>query len=126
MLGIKPKNKFLIYGRGDTIVIKKLELPNLKKESTDIFKMMDKKGLKISDEEIQKKYPQLARPIDDSTLRVVLDTNVLVNAKKINYWRSSLFSCFFRYTNKKTLIPATTTITAATTIAALVEKISFF
>jgi AbrB family looped-hinge helix DNA binding protein len=53
-LGIKPKNKFLVYGRGDTIIMKKLELPNLKKEWEDIFKMMDKKGLKISDEEIQK------------------------------------------------------------------------
>ena len=53
-LGIKPKNKFLVYGRGDTIIMKKLELPNLKKEWEDIFKMMDKKALKISDEEIQK------------------------------------------------------------------------
>lgn len=53
-LGIKPKNKFLVYGRGDTIIMKKLELPDLKKEWADIFKMMDKKGLKISDEEIQK------------------------------------------------------------------------
>jgi AbrB family looped-hinge helix DNA binding protein len=53
-LGIKPKNKFVIYGRGDTIIMKKLELPNLKKEWEDIFKMMDNKALKISDEEIQK------------------------------------------------------------------------
>ena len=53
-LGIKPKNKFLVYGRGDTIIMKKLELPNLKKEWEDIFKMMDKKALKISDEEILK------------------------------------------------------------------------
>jgi len=34
--------------------MKKLELPNLKKEWEDIFKMVDKKALKISDEEIQK------------------------------------------------------------------------
>jgi AbrB family looped-hinge helix DNA binding protein len=53
-LGIKPKNKFLVYGRGDTIIMKKLDLPSLKKEWEDIFKMMDKKALKISDEEIQK------------------------------------------------------------------------
>ena len=53
-LGIKPKNKFLVYGRGDTIIMKKLELPSLKKEWEDIFKMMDKKALKISDEKIQK------------------------------------------------------------------------
>jgi AbrB family looped-hinge helix DNA binding protein len=53
-LGIKPKNKFLVYGRGDTIVMKKLELPSLKKEWDEIFKLMDKKELKLSDEEIQK------------------------------------------------------------------------
>ncbi len=53
-LGIKPKNKFLVYGRGDTIIMKKLELPSLKKEWDDIFKMMDKKKLKTSDEEILK------------------------------------------------------------------------
>lgn len=53
-LGIKPKNKFLVYGRGDTIIMKKLALPSLKKEWDDIFKLMDKKALKMSDEEIQK------------------------------------------------------------------------
>ncbi len=53
-LGIKPKTKFLVYGRGDTVIMKKLELPDLKKEWEDIFKLMDKKELKISDKEIQK------------------------------------------------------------------------
>jgi AbrB family looped-hinge helix DNA binding protein len=54
-LGIKPKTKFLVYGRGDTVIMKKLELPDLKKEWDDIFKMMDRKELKISEKEIQKK-----------------------------------------------------------------------
>ena len=53
-LGIKPKNKFLVYGKGDTIIMKKLVLPDLKKEWEDIFKLMDKKQMKISDEDIQK------------------------------------------------------------------------
>ena len=53
-LGIKPKNKFLVYGKGDTIIMNKLDLPNLKKEWDDIFKLMDKKELKMSEEEIQK------------------------------------------------------------------------
>lgn len=53
-LGIKPKNKFLVYGKGDTIIMKKLDLPSLKKEWDDIFKLMDKKELKMSEEEIQK------------------------------------------------------------------------
>jgi AbrB family looped-hinge helix DNA binding protein len=53
-LGIKPKNKFLVYGRGDTIILKKLELPSLKKEWENIFRLIDKKSVKISDEEISK------------------------------------------------------------------------
>jgi AbrB family looped-hinge helix DNA binding protein len=53
-LGIKPKTKFLVFGRGDTVIMKKLELPDLKKEWEAIFKMMDKKMLKLSDEQIQK------------------------------------------------------------------------
>jgi hypothetical protein len=34
--------------------MKKLELPDLKKEWEEIFKTMDKKGLRLSEEEIQK------------------------------------------------------------------------
>jgi AbrB family looped-hinge helix DNA binding protein len=57
-LGIKPKTKFLVYGRGDTVIMKKLELPNLKKEWEAIFKLMDKKELKISDKEVQKEIAE--------------------------------------------------------------------
>ena len=53
-LGIKPRTKFLVFGRGDTVIMKKLEMPDVKKEWDDIFKMMDKKGLKLSEEEIWK------------------------------------------------------------------------
>jgi AbrB family looped-hinge helix DNA binding protein len=52
-LGIKPKTKFLVYGKGDMVIMKKLELPDLKKEWDDIFKAIDKKQLKLSDKEIQ-------------------------------------------------------------------------
>ena len=53
-LGIKPKTKFLVYGKGDTVIMKKLELPDMKKEWNEIFKAMDKKNLKFSESEIQK------------------------------------------------------------------------
>lgn len=52
-LGIKPKNKFLVYGKGDTIIMKKLEIPDLKKEWNKIFEMMDKKELGISEKEVE-------------------------------------------------------------------------
>ena len=57
-LGIKPKTKFLIYGRGDTVIMKKLELPDLRKEWEDIFKLMEKKELKMSNKEIQKEIAE--------------------------------------------------------------------
>ena len=57
-LGIKPKTKFLVYGRGDTVIMKKLELPDLRKEWEDIFKLMDKKELKMSNKEIQKEIAE--------------------------------------------------------------------
>ena len=82
-LGIKPKNKFLVYGKGDTIIMKKLEIPDLKKEWDNIFEMMDKKELGISEKEVleevklaEKDQPENRCPM----LRVVLDTNVLVSA----------------------------------------------
>ncbi len=53
-LGIKPKTKFLVYGRGDTVIMKKLELPDLKREWEEIFKLMDKKELKLSNEDVQR------------------------------------------------------------------------
>lgn len=61
-LGIKPKNKFLVYGKGDTIIMKKLELPNMQKEWDDILKIMDKKQLSLSDEEIQKEIVTVRKP----------------------------------------------------------------
>ncbi|MBT0160120.1 AbrB/MazE/SpoVT family DNA-binding domain-containing protein [Candidatus Bathyarchaeota archaeon A05DMB-2] len=57
-LGIKPKTKFLVYGRGDTVIMKKLELPDLKKEWEDIFRLMDKKELKLSEKQIQKEIAE--------------------------------------------------------------------
>jgi AbrB family looped-hinge helix DNA binding protein len=53
-LGIKPKNKFLIYGKGDIIIMKKIELPDLKKEWDAIFELMDKKELTLSEQDVQK------------------------------------------------------------------------
>lgn len=52
-LGIKPRTKFLVFGRGDTVIMKRLELPDVKKEWEDILQMMDEKGLKLSEKEIQ-------------------------------------------------------------------------
>ena len=60
-LGIKPKTKFLVYGKGDTVIMKKLDLPDIKKEWDEIFKMMDKKELKLSEKEILEEIAQARR-----------------------------------------------------------------
>lgn len=57
-LGIKPRTKFLVYGKGDTVIMKKLELPDMKKEWNEIFKIMDKKNLQLSENEIQKEVAE--------------------------------------------------------------------
>ena len=60
-LKIKPKNKFLVYGKGNTIILRKLELPDLKKEWNEIFEMMDKKELKLSEKEIEEEIRQVRK-----------------------------------------------------------------
>lgn len=46
-LGIKPKTKLVVYVVNGVIVMKKLEIPDIKKEWNGIFKSMDKKNLKL-------------------------------------------------------------------------------
>lgn len=49
---IKPRTKFVVFGSGDTVIMKRLELSDLKREWKEIFKVMDKKGLRLSETEI--------------------------------------------------------------------------
>ena len=51
-LGMKPKTKLLVFGKGDIVIMKKLEHPDLRKEWDEIFSAMDAKKLKISEKEI--------------------------------------------------------------------------
>ena len=60
-LGIKPRTKFLVFGKGDTVIMKKLELPDMKREWNEIFKTMDKKNLKLSESEIQNEVAEVRK-----------------------------------------------------------------
>lgn len=51
-LKIKPKTKFAVYARDNTIIMKAFEVPALGKEWSEIFNMADKKNLKISEKEV--------------------------------------------------------------------------
>ncbi|MCP8317740.1 MAG: AbrB family transcriptional regulator [archaeon] len=56
-LGIKPRTKLLVYSVEDTIILKKLTVPDLEKEMKELYKEIDKKIAKygeLSEEEIQK------------------------------------------------------------------------
>ena len=61
MMGLKAKSKFVVVGKGDTIIMKKLVIPDLKKDWNDIFKKMEKKNLKIPDIEIGKQIKTYRR-----------------------------------------------------------------
>ena len=55
-LGIKPRSKLLVYSVEDIIILKKLTLPDVKKEMQDIWKEVDKKIAKygeLSEAEVQ-------------------------------------------------------------------------
>jgi len=60
-LGIKPKTRFLVYGKDDTVIMKKLELPDMKKEWDEIFKVMEKKNLNLSESDIQNEVAQVRK-----------------------------------------------------------------
>ncbi len=52
-LRLKPRTKFLVFGRGDTVIMRRLELPDVKREWEAIFKLMDEKNLKLSEKEVE-------------------------------------------------------------------------
>lgn len=55
-MGIKPRSKLLVYSVEDTIILKKLTLPDIRKEMQDIWKEIDKKIAQygeMSEEQIQ-------------------------------------------------------------------------
>jgi len=54
-LGIKPKTRFIVYGEGDTVIMTKIYLPDVRAEWKRLSAVMDKRKAKygdISDEEI--------------------------------------------------------------------------
>lgn len=51
-LGIKPKTRFVVFVIGNNIVMRKLDIPDIKKEWSNIFQGMDRKGLKLGEDDI--------------------------------------------------------------------------
>ena len=51
-LGIKPKTRFVVFVINNDIVMRKLDIPDIKKEWNSIFKSIDKKGLKLDENDV--------------------------------------------------------------------------
>lgn len=48
-LGIGPKTKLLVYGYEDAVIMKKLEVPDVKEELKALYKQVDKKIAKYGE-----------------------------------------------------------------------------
>lgn len=53
-IGLTPKTKLLVYGKKDTIVLKKIRVPKIYKEWGEVFDIMEKKKLKLTARDVQK------------------------------------------------------------------------
>lgn len=51
-LNVKPQTKFLIFGRGDYIMLKRLELPDVREEWQKVFASAARKGLDLSEADV--------------------------------------------------------------------------
>lgn len=51
-LKIKPRTKFAVYAKNDTIIMKAFEVPDLEKEWSEVFSIADRKNLKISEKQV--------------------------------------------------------------------------
>ena len=52
--GIKPKTRFIVFAVDNNIVMRKLDMPDMKKEWKEIFQSMDKKHVKLDEKELAK------------------------------------------------------------------------
>jgi AbrB family looped-hinge helix DNA binding protein len=56
-LGLRPKTKLIVYGEGDTIIMKKIHLPDLKEEWERIAHMIEERNEKyglLTEEDVKK------------------------------------------------------------------------
>lgn len=51
-LGIPPHAKFIVFGQGDYIILKRLELPDVRAEWERIFDLADRQAPRMTEEEV--------------------------------------------------------------------------
>ena len=47
-LGVTPRTKFIVFGKGDTIVLRRLRLPDVRKEWDEVFEELDHKDVRLT------------------------------------------------------------------------------
>jgi antitoxin PrlF len=60
-LGISPKTKFVVYGEGDIILLKRMAVPDVRKEFEEIFEAADRKRLGLTQKDVAKKVASRRR-----------------------------------------------------------------
>lgn len=60
-LGMGPHTKFLVYGDGDTIVLRRLVLPDVRKEWKEILAAVNRKGLKVTEADVRREVAAVRR-----------------------------------------------------------------
>ena len=71
-LGLKPRSRLLVYGVQDAIVLKKLKLPEMKKEMRELWKEVDAKIARhgeMTEKEIQQEIGKY-RPQKKRNLKI--------------------------------------------------------
>ncbi len=53
-IGLAPKTKLLVYGKKDTIVLKKIKIPRIYKDWGEVFDITEKRKLKLTARDVQK------------------------------------------------------------------------
>ncbi len=53
-VGITQNAKLLAYGKKDTIVLKKMKIPKIYKDWAEVFDIVERKKLKLTERDIQK------------------------------------------------------------------------
>lgn len=61
LLGMKPRTKFLVFGQGDVIVLKRLDLPDVRREWESIFAATAAKGLDLTEEDVEQEVSRTRR-----------------------------------------------------------------
>lgn len=60
-LGVEPKTRFIVFGRGDLIVLKRLALPDIREEWEAIFAAADRRGARVTRKDVEAEIAAVRR-----------------------------------------------------------------